>query len=107
MKRVPDEVYQLFGPPPSRWKGGREEATRKMRQFNLMKEAAYQDVYGAMGFPLAKRSGRPKLRKATKVQLVALVRVAALLYQDAQAARSIMNRWTKDAHEAIYAKNSA
>ena len=107
MKRIPDEVYDLFGPPPSRWKGGRDVARKKEREFNALKDAGYSAIYTAMKFPLSKGLKRGRLKKASKVQLVALVRVAAKLYQDAQAARGIMDRWTKDAHEAIYERERA
>jgi hypothetical protein len=103
MKRIPNEVYALFGPPPARWKGGRVVARKKQSEFEALKEAGYTAVYAAMKFPMSKGLKRGRLKKGSKVQLVALVRVAAKLYQDAQAARGIMDRWTKDAHEAIYA----
>jgi hypothetical protein len=100
VKKIPDEVYRLFGPPPSKWHGGRVEARKKQAEFARLREAGYRATYDAMGFPISKGLKRPRLKGATKVQLVALVRVAARLYQDAQAARKRMDHWTQEAHEA-------
>jgi len=100
MKRIPADVYQLFGPPPARWRGGRAVAHKKDAEFKKLRDDGYEALYDAMGFRRSKGLGRAGLTHATKVQLVALVRVAAKLYQDAQAARSIMDRWTKNGHES-------
>jgi hypothetical protein len=83
-------VRIIRGAKPHQW-GNDKRGKKREKEFQQLVAASRSAGLDGLGIPKGK-SGRPSLKRATKVQLVALKRVAELFYITAQEASNVLDK---------------